>query len=281
MGVEAAYAFLSFPRGSPFGPADAGRAPRARRPASSADRRRAVPRGRAREAAGDRQAESQAQTPVDRRGADRDRTHRVPVADQLHGLWRSITTRPVPVAGPRPDGGLPLRLNSPTRNRRQGQSGRASLVSWTKSAALMCLTARVRLMALGGVAGPLVFVGTWAVAGAAIDGFSPVDNTISDLAATGASTHLAMTAGFVVFGLGLIAFGLASRIALDRRAGPRPSRPGLAPSAWPRHRWADGRVTPCTRPLPSSATSRSSRSRCSRRRRSLIAGDADRWSRHG
>jgi hypothetical membrane protein len=74
-------------------------------------------------------------------------------------------------------------------------------------------------MALGGVAGPLVFVGTWALAGVTIDGYSPVNDAISDLAAAGTSTHAAMTAGFVVFGLGLIAFGLALRVALDRRAG--------------------------------------------------------------
>ena len=83
----------------------------------------------------------------------------------------------------------------------------------------MRLTARVRLMSLGGVAGPLVFVGTWALAGAAVDGSSPVNDAISDLAADGASTHAAMTAGYVVFGLGLNAFGLALRVALDRRAG--------------------------------------------------------------
>ncbi len=72
--------------------------------------RRAVSRGRARQPATDRQAESQAQAPVDRAGAARDRAHRVGVADQLHGVRRSVSARRVPVAGPRPDRALPLRL---------------------------------------------------------------------------------------------------------------------------------------------------------------------------
>ena len=47
---------------------------------------------------------------VDRAGAARDRPHRIGVADQLHRLRRSVTARPVPVAGARPDRALPLRL---------------------------------------------------------------------------------------------------------------------------------------------------------------------------
>jgi hypothetical membrane protein len=68
-----------------------------------------------------------------------------------------------------------------------------------------------RLLALGGVIGPLAFVGAWVVAGAATAHYSPVDDAISDLAAVGASTRLLMTVGFVVFGLGLMAFGVALR----------------------------------------------------------------------
>jgi hypothetical protein len=73
---------------------------------------------------------------------------------------------------------------------------------------------RVRLLALGGVVGPLTFVGCWAVAGTVTQGYSPIDDAISDLAAVDAPTHVTMTTGFVVFGVGLVAFGLALRHSL-------------------------------------------------------------------
>jgi hypothetical membrane protein len=74
---------------------------------------------------------------------------------------------------------------------------------------------RIRALAAGGVVGPALFVGAWASAGARTPGFSAVDDAISDLAAVGASTRVLMTAGFVGFGLGLIAFGAALRDQLD------------------------------------------------------------------
>lgn len=77
---------------------------------------------------------------------------------------------------------------------------------------------RDRLLALGGVIGPVAFVVAWIVAGATTEGYSPIDDAISDLAAVGASTRALMTIGFVVFGLGLIAFGIALRGALGDRA---------------------------------------------------------------
>ena len=80
------------------------------------------------------------------------------------------------------------------------------------------VTHRVRLLALGGVVGPVAFVGTWALAGVVTQGYSTVDDAISDLAAVGASTRVAMTIGFVGFGLGLIAFGFALRATIDGRA---------------------------------------------------------------
>jgi hypothetical protein len=76
----------------------------------------------------------------------------------------------------------------------------------------------VRLLALGGVIGPVVFVGSWAIAGATTANYSAVDDAISDLAAVGASTRVLMTVGFLVFGLGLVAFGSALREVLDGRA---------------------------------------------------------------
>jgi cytochrome bd-type quinol oxidase subunit 1 len=49
-------------------------------------------------------------------------------------------------------------------------------------------------------------------------GFSSIERAISDLAAVGAPTRIAMTIGFVVFGLGLFAFGFALRESLDGHA---------------------------------------------------------------
>jgi hypothetical protein len=60
----------------------------------------------------------------------------------------------------------------------------------------------------------LAFIGCWAVAGAVTHGYSPIDDAISDLAAVDAPTRVAMTTGFVVFGVGLVAFGLALRHSL-------------------------------------------------------------------
>jgi hypothetical membrane protein len=77
---------------------------------------------------------------------------------------------------------------------------------------------RVQLLAWGGVVGPAAFVGSWAIAGAATASYSSVNNAISDLAAVHTSTQVAMTAGFVVDGLGLIAFGIALREVLEGRA---------------------------------------------------------------
>lgn len=53
---------------------------------------------------------------------------------------------------------------------------------------------------LAGIVGPAAFVGAWALAGVLKVGYSPVSDTISRLAAQGASTRPLMTAGFVGFG---------------------------------------------------------------------------------
>jgi hypothetical membrane protein len=70
------------------------------------------------------------------------------------------------------------------------------------------------LAAWGGVVGPVVFVADWAILGAGRAGYSPVDNPISRLAEFGASTRPAMTGGFVVYGVGLLSYGVALRRAV-------------------------------------------------------------------
>jgi hypothetical membrane protein len=77
--------------------------------------------------------------------------------------------------------------------------------------------ARVRLLAVGGLIGPVAFVSAWVGAGAATADFSGIDSAISDLARVGASTRVGMTTGFVLFGIGVVAFGLALR---DTLPGP-------------------------------------------------------------
>ena len=69
--------------------------------------------------------------------------------------------------------------------------------------------------ALGGVVGPLAFIGAWAIGSAIAPDYSIVDDAISRLAAVGASTRPLMTGGFVAFGVGLPSYA----VALRRRVG--------------------------------------------------------------
>ena len=68
-----------------------------------------------------------------------------------------------------------------------------------------------RRLALGGVLGPLIFVATWALLGARRDGYSPVHDPISRLAAVDAPTRAAMSGGLVAFGVGVGAYAVALR----------------------------------------------------------------------
>ena len=76
----------------------------------------------------------------------------------------------------------------------------------------------MRLTAAGGIVGPAAFVTAWAVAGARTPGYSSVDDAISRLAEIGAPHRPLMTAGFVVFGVAVPAFGLALRSELHESA---------------------------------------------------------------
>lgn len=58
-----------------------------------------------------------------------------------------------------------------------------------------------RFGAACGIVGPLAFVSAWLVAGAVTDGYSPLRDAISRLAAEGAPTQPLMTLALVVFGL--------------------------------------------------------------------------------
>ena len=77
---------------------------------------------------------------------------------------------------------------------------------------------RVRAAAVGGIVGPVGFVGAW-VTGAIVTSmtYSPFDDAISRLAAVGADTRWLMTAGFVTFGVALPIYAFALRATV---AGP-------------------------------------------------------------
>jgi Protein of unknown function (DUF998) len=75
----------------------------------------------------------------------------------------------------------------------------------------------IRYRAVGGLVGPVAFVGAWSLAGLSARHYSAVHDAISRLAETGAPTRITMTAGFVTFGIGVPVYSRALRVAL---AGP-------------------------------------------------------------
>ena len=76
-----------------------------------------------------------------------------------------------------------------------------------------------RGVAGGGVIGPVAFIGAWALGGAITTrDHSPVEDTISRLAAVEAPTRPLMTAGMVVFGVAVPVYALALRRSLPGRA---------------------------------------------------------------
>ena len=76
--------------------------------------------------------------------------------------------------------------------------------------------------------GPIAFVAAWAVLGRRAPDYSPVDDAISRLAASGAEDRIAMTAGMVAFGVGVPMYGLALRAALRGPAWAFATTSGLA-----------------------------------------------------
>jgi hypothetical membrane protein len=75
-----------------------------------------------------------------------------------------------------------------------------------------------RFGALSGIAGPAAFVGAWLVAGALTDGYDPLEQAISELAAEGAATQPLMTAGLVAFGVLVPVWAQTLGRALDEPA---------------------------------------------------------------
>ena len=88
---------------------------------------------------------------------------------------------------------------------------------------------QVRTAALGGVIGPVSFIGAWVIGAAATSApYSSIDDAISRLAAVGSDTRWLMTAGFVTFGVSLPAYALALRSTVHGRAWITAAATGLA-----------------------------------------------------
>ena len=85
-----------------------------------------------------------------------------------------------------------------------------------------------RLLAAGGIVGPCCFVAAWSILGATADGYTPAQDAISRLAAVGAPSQGAMTAGFIAFGVGVPAYAVALRDELTGRAWVSAVATGLA-----------------------------------------------------
>jgi hypothetical protein len=85
-----------------------------------------------------------------------------------------------------------------------------------------------RLAALGGVVGPAAFITAWAVLGARAKHYDPTRDPISRLAAVGAPTRTAMTAGFLTFSAGLSLYAVAARDHLSPRVAALAAANALA-----------------------------------------------------
>lgn len=75
----------------------------------------------------------------------------------------------------------------------------------------------IPVAALAGVVGPAAFIAAWGILGAVASNYSAVRDPISRLAASGASTRGAMTAGLVALGSGLVCSAIVLR---DELPGP-------------------------------------------------------------
>jgi hypothetical protein len=74
-----------------------------------------------------------------------------------------------------------------------------------------------RKLAWAALAGQLVFIASWVVAGALQPGYSHVDQGVSELGARGAEHPLIVNAGLVVLGLTFVALGIALLAVLPSR----------------------------------------------------------------
>jgi len=89
------------------------------------------------------------------------------------------------------------------------------------------LDTTARRLALGGAVGVTGFVAAWAIRGATREGYSSIDDAISQLAATGAPGRHWMNTGFLAFGIGVPMYAIALRRALPGAAWATATATGL------------------------------------------------------
>ena len=86
-----------------------------------------------------------------------------------------------------------------------------------------------RIREWAGALGPLAFIGAWGVGGMITSrSYSPVHDTISQLAAIGAPTRPVMTTGMITFGVALPLYARALHQALPGRAWVAAAATGFA-----------------------------------------------------
>jgi hypothetical membrane protein len=85
-----------------------------------------------------------------------------------------------------------------------------------------------RCLAASGIAGVTGFVAAWVIGGRIVDGYSGIDEAISQLAAIASPARGVMSAGFVAFGVGVPLFAQALRRELGGPAWIAATVTGLA-----------------------------------------------------
>jgi len=90
------------------------------------------------------------------------------------------------------------------------------------------LTTARKWPAIGGLVGPAGFIAAWSLLGDRASGYEPVTDAISQLAATGAATRTAMTAGLVALGAGVGVHAVALRDHLPGYAWMAAAATGLS-----------------------------------------------------
>lgn len=73
-------------------------------------------------------------------------------------------------------------------------------------------SARARTLAWAGVAGPVAFAVAIVVGATLVDGYSHVEDFVSELAASGSRARPVMTAGFLALGLSLVGLAWSMRV---------------------------------------------------------------------
>ncbi len=110
-------------------------------------------------------------------------------------------------------------------------------------------TTQRRVGGVLGVVGPVAYVATWAVLGAARTPYDPVSQAISELAEVGAGTQPAMSLAFMFFGVAALPFARALRDVL-----PGDARPAAAAAALCGVMTFSAAFLPCTPGCPGPGT---------------------------